>query len=98
MKRAEASRTLSANRKALRAMSVKSLSLFGSVARDEALDTSDVDILIDFEEGHPTGLFEFIRVMNFLEDLLGHKVDLVMRDSLRKELQEEVDREAIRAA
>lgn len=79
-------------------MAIRSLSLFGSVARDEALDASDVDILVDFDEGHPTGLFEFIGVMNYLEDLLGCRVDLVMTDSLRKEFREQVLREAIRAA
>jgi uncharacterized protein len=98
MKREEVLRILGANRTKLKGLSVKSLSLFGSVARDEATDASDVDFLVDFEEGHPTGLFEFFGVSQFLEDVLGCKVDLVMTDALRKEYRDEVLKEAIRAA
>jgi predicted nucleotidyltransferase len=98
MRRREALDILAAHREELRDLFIKSLSLFGSVARDEATDASDVDVLVEFEEGHPTGLFEFIGVMNFLEDILGHKVDLVMPEGLRTEFREEVFREAIRAA
>lgn len=98
MKKAEVLRILEQHRQAVKGLAVKSLSLFGSVARDEALDSSDVDILVEFEEGHPTGLFEFIGVTNYLEDLLGCKVDLVMAEGLREEFREQVLREAIRAA
>ena len=77
---------------------VKSLSVFGSVARDEAAEGSDVDILVEYEDGNPSGLFAFITLMNRLEDLLGCKVDLVMSDALRKELREQILKEAIRAA
>ena len=98
MKRDEVLRILGDNRQRLRDFSVKSLAIFGSIARDEATDASDVDILVEYEEGKPTGLFEFIRLMTFLEDILGCKVDLVMRDALRKELRERVFREAIHAA
>jgi hypothetical protein len=98
MKREHVLKILSENRQALRDRSVKSLAIFGSVARDEATDASDVDLLVEFDAGHPKGLFEFIGVMNFLEDLLGCKVDLVMTDGIRKELREQVLREAIHAA
>ncbi len=98
MKRKNVLKILSENRQALRDRSVKSLAIFGSVARDEATDSSDVDLLVEFDPGHPTGLFEFIGVMNYLEDLLGCKVDLVMTDGIRKELREQVLREAIHAA
>jgi predicted nucleotidyltransferase len=98
MKRERVLKILSENRQALRDRSVKSLAIFGSVARDEATDASDVDLLVEFDPGHPKGLFEFIGVMNFLEDLLGCKVDLVMTDGIRKELREQVLREAIHAA
>ena len=98
MKRDEVLRILAANRKKLAELSVKSLAIFGSVARDEATDASDVDLLVEFEKGHPTGLFEFFGVSQFLEDALGCKVDLVMPDALRKEFKDEVLKEAIRAA
>ena len=98
MKRDEVLKILAANRERLKEFSVKSLAIFGSVARDEATDASDIDLLVEFEEGHPTGLFEFIALMNRLEDLLGCKVDLVMVDALRAEFREQVLKEAIRAA
>jgi uncharacterized protein len=98
MKRDDALRILADHREELRGFRVKSLSLFGSVARDEATDASDVDLLVEFEEGAHVGLFGFIDVKLFLEDVLECKVDLVMPDALRKEFKEEVLKEAIRAA
>jgi uncharacterized protein len=75
---------------------VKSLALFGSVARGEATETSDVDLLVEFER--PVGLFHFFTVQHYLEDILGFaQVDLVMPDALHKELKEGILREAIHA-
>ena len=98
MKREEVIQILAKHRQALQGLFVQSLSLFESVARGEVVETSDVDLLVEFDEGHPTGLFEFLRLANYLEDLLGCKVDLVMRESLREEFREQVLREAVRAA
>ena len=72
---------------------VKSLALFGSVARDEARPDSDVDILVEFDEA-PT----FAQYMDFkflLEDALGRSVDLVPRKTLRPQLRSNIDLEAI---
>jgi uncharacterized protein len=75
---------------------VKSLALFGSVARGEATETSDVDLLVEFER--PVGLFHFFTVQHYLEDILGvAQVDLVMPDALHKELKEGILRESIHA-
>lgn len=98
MKKSHLLQILADNRQKLTSLHVKSLSVFGSVARDEATRSSDVDLLVEFEDGHPNGLFEFISVRNYLEDLLGCRVDLVMADGLRKEFREQVLKEAIRAA
>jgi hypothetical protein len=98
MTRQEVLDKLAANREKFKDFFVKSLAVFGSVARDQAGEHSDVDVLVEFEEGRPVGLFTFIRLMLFLEDLLGCKVDLATRDSLRSELRERILREAIRAA
>ncbi len=99
MKRDEALKILAANReRLLKDFSVKSLSIFGSVARDEAKEASDIDVLVEFEEGTSVGLFLFIRLMHFLQDILGCKVDLATPDALRKEMREEILREAIHAA
>ena len=70
--------------------------VFGSVARNQARKNSDVDILVDFEK--PIGLFEYARLKLYLEEMLGRQVDLVTPEALRKELREDILREAIRAA
>jgi predicted nucleotidyltransferase len=72
---------------------VKSLTLFGSVARDEAHLNSDVDLLVEFDR--PVGLFAFIRLQQFLETLLSCKVDLGTLRSLKPQLQDIVLHEAI---
>jgi len=88
--------TLLKNRKRqLKKFGVRSVSIFGSVARNQARKNSDVDILVDFER--PIGLFEFARLKLYLEEALGRKVDLVTPEALRKELRENILREAIRA-
>lgn len=76
--------------------SVKTLSLFGSVARDEARDDSDVDLLVEFSQ--PVGLFQFIELQQWLESLLGCKVDLGTPRSLKTSIKDQVLREAIRVA
>lgn len=69
--------------------------LFGSVARDEARTDSDVDLLVEFDR--PVGLFTFIRLKRYLEEILETPVDLGTPDSLKPYLQESVFREAVRA-
>lgn len=96
MKRADALRILSENRERLREFSVKSLAIFGSVARDEANDASDIDILVDFDK--PVGLFNFLNLQRYLGEILGCRVDLATRAALRKEFRDEILREAINAA
>jgi len=86
--------TLRAHRDELRQrFGVKSLAVFGSVARGEARPDSDVDILVEFE-----GRATFDRYMGlkfFLEDLLGRRVDLVTRKALKPRMRPFVEREAI---
>ena len=72
---------------------VKSLRLFGSVARDEASDDSDIDLLVDFEQ-RPT-FSGYMKLRIFLEDLLGATVDLVTESGLRDRVRPWVEREAI---
>ena len=75
---------------------VISLSIFGSVARGEAGPASDIDVLVEF--GVPIGLFKFVRFRDYLERLLGRRVDLTMIGALREEMREQILREAVRAA
>jgi uncharacterized protein with HEPN domain/predicted nucleotidyltransferase len=84
---------LAAHQEELRQFDVKALTLFGSVARDEARSDSDVDLLIEFTK--PVGLFTFIRLQRLLEQWLGRTVDLGTPDSLRPELRESVFQETV---
>jgi uncharacterized protein len=75
---------------------VKSLSLFGSVARDEASASSDVDLLVEFSR--PIGYFGLFALQNHLEKILGCPVDLGTPDSLKPRLRPRVMGELIRVA
>ena len=89
-------RPLSAHRADLESLNVASLSVFGSVARGDEGATSDVDILVRFSE--PVGMFEFLDVKAYLENLLGVSVDLVTEDALKPQLRERILAEAVCAA
>ena len=73
--------------------SVKSLAVFGSYARNEQGSSSDLDLLVEFIE--PPSLLKFIEIENNLSDLLGVKVDLVMKDALKPRIGVHVLSEAI---
>lgn len=75
---------------------VKSLLLFGSVARDEATTASDVDLLVEFNR--PVGYFGLFALQDYLEKLLGCPVDLGTSDSLKPNIRERVMGELIRVA
>ena len=96
MQRDEILALLKRRQRQLKKFGVHSLSLFGSIARNQARQDSDIDILVEFEK--PVGIFEFIRLKLYLEEVLGRKVDLVTPEALRKELRDAILREAIRAA
>jgi predicted nucleotidyltransferase len=82
----------------LKQFSVKDLCLFGSYAREEADEQSDLDILVEFEPGAQIGLFEFARLRRRLCELLGREVDLVTRDAIRPEMKDQILREAVHAS
>lgn len=75
---------------------VKSLALFGSVARDDATPASDVDLLVEFDR--PVGLFGLFALQDRLESLFDCPVDLGTPDSLKPRIRENVLEEAIRVA
>jgi uncharacterized protein len=95
VKRDEVLAIVAAHREQLQAMGVKSLNLFGSVARNEARPDSDVDFLVEFDR--PIGLFEFIEIRLYLQDILGCSVDMGTLKALREHLREPVFKDAIHA-
>jgi predicted nucleotidyltransferase len=88
----EVKKILCRHKKELIQFGVRSLSLFGSVARNEENEKSDVDILIDFDPKR--GLFLFIELKNYLENLLNRDVDLVSKKALHPALRKKILAEA----
>jgi uncharacterized protein len=88
----EAKKILSDHKKELLKLGVRALSLFGSVARNKASAGSDVDILVDFNA--KKGLFAFMGLKNYLEELLHCNVDLVTKSALHPALRKRILHEA----
>lgn len=72
---------------------VKEIGVFGSWVCGEARRGSDLDILVEFDV--VPGLLKFIELENYLSRLLGMKVDLVRKKSIREELKERILKEVI---
>jgi len=72
---------------------VHSLGVFGSYVRQQQRPGSDIDLLVTFDD--PPGLLKFIELENYLTDLLGIKVDLVMEDALRPMIGEQILSEVV---
>ena len=77
---------------------VATISIFGSVARNEAGPESDIDILVEYLPGKEGGYFSFAQLQRELEQMLNCRVDLATLAALRRELKDDILREAIRAA
>jgi hypothetical protein len=96
MKREQAIHILKQHEQSLKDFGIKSLSIFGSVARDEAHPDSDIDILAEFSE--PPTFDRYMDLKFFLEDHLDHTVDLVSPKMLKPQIRQTVEKEAIRVA
>lgn len=72
---------------------VKYLGLFGSFARGENSKNSDIDLLIDFNVGK--SLFDLAEIKIYLQDKLGKKVDLTMKNKIKKSLEPYIKKDLI---
>ena len=72
---------------------IKEIGIFGSFVRGDATEGSDVDILVEFEE--VPSLFKFIEIENYLSNILGIKVDLVEKKSLKPRIGEHILKEVV---
>jgi uncharacterized protein len=72
---------------------VNEIGIFGSYVRQEQNKKSDVDVLVTFDE--TIDLFSFIELENYLSDILGIKVDLVMKEGIKPRLKERILSEAV---
>ncbi len=77
----------------LRKHGVKTAAVFGSVARGEATRESDIDFLVEYNDG--TSILDAIRLRHELEQTLGRDVDLVSRDYVRPFMAQEIFSQAI---
>jgi uncharacterized protein len=73
--------------------SVKNIGVFGSVARNEQTEQSDIDLLVEFSK--PVGFVTFMRLEQFLSKRLGTRVDLVTPDALKPVIRQDVLAEVI---
>jgi uncharacterized protein len=87
---------LQTHRAELEELGIRSLALFGSVARDEARAESDVDLLVELAP--PLTFDRYLQAKFYLEDILHCPVDLVMQETLKPRARESAQREAIRVA
>lgn len=69
---------------------VKELGVFGSFARGDFTDRSDIDILVDFDEGARVGFIKFIGLEEYLSEQMHRKVDLVTRDALKPLIKDKI--------
>ena len=76
---------------------MRHISLFGSTSRDQATPQSDVDLLVEFDPAAHVGLFDFVRLLDHLSDVMDTRIDLATPEALRPEMRAEILAEAIRA-
>ena len=72
---------------------VSQLGVFGSVARGDYTQSSDVDMLVEFSK--PVDLFEFVELRDFLSDMLNVRVDLVTKSALKPLIKEQILKDTI---
>ena len=89
--------TLREHEAELKSAGILRLSLFGSVARNEATEESDVDLMAEFDTAREFSLLDRVRLENRLADLLGARVDLAPARMLKEDVRERAARESVRA-
>ena len=94
---AETLRALKSHESDLRRMGVAHASVFGSVARGQAGEGSDIDVLVELDRSQELGIFEYSRIKLYIGDLLGGVGDVVNRKTLKPLLRENILRDAVNA-
>lgn len=89
--------TLRLHEQELRGFGVRHIALFGSLARGEAGEASDVDILVDLHPDAAVGVFEYVGLIQFIEDLFPVPVDVANRARLKPHVRPSAEHEAVYA-
>lgn len=98
MKLQEVEKIIKENENEIRSMGVREIYIFGSVARGEATENSDIDCFIVFEDNAKAGFLKLAKIQLFLEQKLKTPVDLGTKNSLHRDLKSQILKEAIRVA
>ena len=85
------------NEAALRARGVAHAALFGSRARGDARPDSDTDIMIEIDPDAPVGVYEYVRIKEYIANLFDGQVDVVDREGLKPYVRPAATSEAIYA-
>lgn len=96
MTRDQAIHGLQRRAEAIRAMGATSLFLFGSVARNEGREQSDLDLFIDYDTQSRFNALHLVGIKQYLERELGIRVDVTTRDSLHPMLRDDIEQTATR--
>jgi predicted nucleotidyltransferase len=97
MDREQVIATLRAHERELKSAGIVRLSLFGSVARGEASEPSDIDLMGDFDRAKGLTLFDMAGLEVRLADILGTRVELCDRRMLKEPVRVRAEREAVLA-
>ena len=93
----ELEKKLAAHRHELRKMGVISLAVFGSVARNQSTQQSDIDLLVELDRD--VSLFHFFEIQHRLEEIIGvPKIDLIQKGAIHPALREKILSEAVNVA
>ena len=88
---------LRAHERELREHGVLHAAVFGSLARGEAGAGSDIDVLVELDELHPIGVFEYARLKLYIKGLLHETADVVSQRTLKPLLRESILRDVVQA-
>jgi hypothetical protein len=88
---------LRAHESDLRKLGVSHAGVFGSVVRGQAGANSDIDVLVELDEAHPMGIFEYARLKLYIDGLLNGASDVVNRKTLKPLLRDSILRDLVHA-
>jgi len=95
MNREEAIARIKPHEAELRRAGITSLALFGSVARGEQRQDSDIDLMCEIDRSSGMSLIEFARVQTNLERYMSQSIDLVVRGSMRPRIREQAEADMV---